>query len=79
MADRVSWGSEACLCLRSGVRGKKPTELFRGQIVEAVYVALARPEEERPRLFISCKAPERKLTWAAIVRLAAESDFPIVI
>jgi hypothetical protein len=79
MVDRVKWGSEACLCLRSEMRDAKPLELFRGQIVDAVYLALARPEKERPRLFISHGRNRPTLSWAAIVALSEEPDFPIII
>ena len=79
MEDPVNWYAEAHLCLRSGVRGKKATELFRGQIAEAIHVALSRSEDERARLFISCEAIDQKLSWAKIAKLAARSDFPVIV
>lgn len=69
----------AQLCLRSGVGGKRATELFRGNIVEAVYAALARPIEERPRLFISGELINGKLSWEKIAKLAERPDFPVLI
>jgi len=77
--DPVNWYAEAWLCLRSGVRGKKASELFRGQIGEAVHVALGRPEDEHPRLFISCETFDRKLSWAKIANLAGRPDFPVIV
>ena len=79
MEDPVNWYAGACLCLRSGVRGKKAAELFRGQISEAVHIALQRPEDERSRLFISCEAVDHKLSWARVVKLAARPDFPVMV
>ena len=79
MIDRVSWGEGAVLCLRSHMPGAKPRELFHGQVVEAVQLALARPEEERPRLFISLELSDQKLTWPEIVRFSRQPDFPIII
>lgn len=79
MEDAVNWYAEAHLCLRSGIRGKKASELFRGQIYEAINMAIARPEDERPRLFISCETIGYKLSWAKIARMAARTDFPIIV
>ena len=79
MEEPVNWYAGACLCLRSGLRGKKAAELFRGQISEVVHVALARPEDERPRLFIACETLDHKLSWAKIAKLAARADFPVIV
>ena len=77
--DPIDWYAEARLFLRSGVRGEWTTELFRGHIADAVHAALARPEEERSRLFICCETLDRKLPWAKIVRLSERPDFPVLI
>jgi hypothetical protein len=53
--------------------------LFRGQIAEAIHVALSRSEDERARLFISCETIDQKLSWARIAKLAARSDFPVIV
>ncbi|RZL71417.1 MAG: hypothetical protein EOP66_15025 [Sphingomonas sp.] len=79
MEDVVDWYVEACLCLRSGIRGKKASELFRGQIGEAVHVALGRPEDERARLFIQCDTIDARMPWAKIAQLAARPDFPVIV
>lgn len=79
MEETVDWYVEACLCVRSGIRGKKATELFRGQIGEAVHIAMGRPKDEHPRLFITCDKLGGHLSWAKIARLAARTDFPVIV
>jgi hypothetical protein len=79
MTKRISWGGEARLSLRPGRQGEKTIVLFRGQIVDAIYFALARPEDERPYLFISSKTFEGVLTWAEITDLSMDPEFPMMI
>lgn len=79
MEDPVNWYAGACLCLRSGVKGKKAEELFRGQIAEVIHAAMQRPEHERLRLFICCEAVNHRLSWAKVVKLAARADFPVMV
>ena len=77
MTDLVRWGAVACLRLYSEVQHKKPIELFRGQMADVVHVALARPEEERTRLFIWYEGIDHELAWVEIVELSARPDFPV--
>ena len=79
MSDLINWWQVACLCLCSELPGQQPTELFRGQLSDAVHLALVRPEEERKRLFIICSSKKRKLDWAAIAKLSDLPDFPVQI
>lgn len=79
MNDSVDWYVEAHLYLRSGVRGKMAKELFRGQLGEAIHMAIARPADERSRLVIACAAHDTKLTWAKIEKLADRADFPVIV
>lgn len=77
--ERINWWQGVHLCRRSGRRGVRPGSLFRGHLLEAIHVALLRPDDEKPRLFIRFETDERKLSWASIARLAARQDFPTMI
>lgn len=77
--ERINWWAGAQLFLRSGKRDVRATELFRGTFLDAMNAALARPETERPRLFIECEGDERVLSWSSIALLAARPDFPTMI
>ena len=46
-------------------------------MADVVHVALARPEEERTRLFISYEGIDHELAWVEIVELSARPDFPV--
>ena len=79
LMDRVRWWSVAYLCLRQDDQYQGSIEIFRGQLVDAVYCALGRPEADRSRLFIYSNMFEQELSWAEIVGLSERPDFPIVI
>lgn len=80
MADKeVNWWAGAGLYLRSGKRGVASQQLFRGRFLEAINTALARPEEERSRLFIRCEADDKVLPWARLAELSSRPDFPMMI
>ena len=77
--NEVNWWAGAGLYLRSGKRGVTSQQLFRGRFLEAVNTALARPEEERPRLFIRCEADDQVLSWTRLAELVSRPDFPMMI
>ena len=77
--DEVNWWAGAGLYLRSGKRGVASEQLFRGRFLEAINIALARPDDERSRLFIRCEADDKVLPWARLAELASRPDFPVII
>ena len=77
--ERINWWAGAQLLLRSGKRGIRATEIYRGTFLDAMDAALARPEIERPRLFIRCEGDDKVLFWPSIALLAARPDFPTMI
>jgi hypothetical protein len=76
--DWNCWEAEAKL-FRSGMQDEKAIQLFQGQLLDAVYLALAQPEKERPSLFISCEIVGRELTWTDIIKISEQPDFPVII
>lgn len=77
--DGINWNDRVHLCLRSGRRGVRNTQLFTGVLDEAIHAALARPVEERDRLVIKYEFTSRRLTWNRIAELAGRADFPMLI
>jgi len=80
MADKeVNWWAGAGLYLRSSKHGGSSQQIFRGRFLEAMNIALARPDDERSRLFIRCEVDDEVLPWAKLAELAARPDFPMMI
>lgn len=76
--DQLIWGSVARLYLHSDQKPIARIVLFQGPLAEAVSLAVSRPEQERPRLFISCELFEKELTWVEIDAIFKEPNFPIL-
>jgi hypothetical protein len=76
---KASWWESVTLLREPAVTRGRVAELFRGELCEAVYAAMERPEEERSRLVLVFTASQRRVDWPEIAALAARPDFPALI
>lgn len=75
----INWRSGVCLCLRPISAADPHRQLTRGPLDEIIGKAIAWPEPERSRLYISYEAVDRLLSLPQILALADRSDFPVSI